>query len=107
MQLRNNRDEIILATKYTAAWKLAHEDNIIQSNFGGNNKKSLHVSFEASLRKLQTTYIDIVCFLTFFPSNEDYCRQLANLKVISALRTYVGLYYQYSGTHAFPSFLSG
>ena len=32
----------------------------MQSNFGGNSAKSLHVSVEASLKKLQTSYIDLV-----------------------------------------------
>jgi aryl-alcohol dehydrogenase-like predicted oxidoreductase len=50
-----------MATKYTSPWRLAHESEEIQSNFGGNNKKALHLSLEASLRKLQTSYIDIVC----------------------------------------------
>ncbi|KAL1963134.1 hypothetical protein VTN77DRAFT_8677 [Rasamsonia byssochlamydoides] len=59
MKERGNRDEIVLATKYTAAWQLAHEDTKIQSNYGGNNKKSMHVGLEASLRKLQTSYVDI------------------------------------------------
>lgn len=58
---------MVVATKYTSAWRLGHEDEEIQSNYGGNNKKALHVSVEASLRKLQTTYIDIVC------SSEDWC----------------------------------
>jgi len=31
-----------------------------QSNFGGNSAKSLHVSVEQSLRKLQTNYIDLL-----------------------------------------------
>ena len=29
-------------------------------NFAGNGKKSMHVSVEASLKKLQTSYIDIL-----------------------------------------------
>ena len=29
-------------------------------NYSGNNAKSLHVSVEASLKKLRTTYIDIL-----------------------------------------------
>jgi predicted oxidoreductase len=61
MKLRGNRDQLVVATKYTSAWRLAFEEEEIQSNFGGNNKKALYVSVEASLRKLQTSYIDIVC----------------------------------------------
>lgn len=60
MKARDNREEIILATKYTSPWRLAEQDKRIQSNFGGNNKKSLTVAIEASLKNLQTSYIDLV-----------------------------------------------
>lgn len=58
MVSRKNRDEIVLATKYTTAYK-THESNRIQSNYGGNGTKSMRVSIDASLRKLQTDYIDL------------------------------------------------
>lgn len=32
------------------------------ANFGGNGTKSMRVSVEASLKKLQTDYIDLVRF---------------------------------------------
>lgn len=32
----------------------------LQSNYTGNNTKSLHVSLEASLKKLKTSYIDVL-----------------------------------------------
>lgn len=32
----------------------------LQSNYTGNNAKSLHVSLEASLKKLKTSYIDVL-----------------------------------------------
>ncbi len=60
MNERGNRDEIVLATKYSSAWQLANTSVKIQSNFGGNNKKSLHAAFEASLGRLRTTYVDFV-----------------------------------------------
>jgi aryl-alcohol dehydrogenase-like predicted oxidoreductase len=37
-----------------------HEKNKIQANFGGNSTKSMKVSVAASLKKLQTSYIDIL-----------------------------------------------
>ncbi|KAJ5105982.1 NADP-dependent oxidoreductase domain-containing protein [Penicillium alfredii] len=58
MALHQNRDEIVLATKYTTAY-MTHQDRI-QSNYGGNNAKSMKVSVEQSLRKLQTSYIDLL-----------------------------------------------
>ena len=55
------RDEMVIATKYTSGFKTYLGNKVMQSNFGGNSAKSLHVSVEASLKKLQTTYIDLVC----------------------------------------------
>ncbi|KAE9363604.1 Aldo/keto reductase [Stipitochalara longipes BDJ] len=59
MAARGNRDELVLATKYSSGYKLA-EKGKIQSNYGGNGIKSLRVSVEASLNKLQTSYIDLL-----------------------------------------------
>ncbi|KAH8894670.1 Aldo/keto reductase [Thozetella sp. PMI_491] len=56
---RGNRDEFVIATKYSSAYRL-HEKHIkIQSNFGGNGTKSLRLTIENSLRNLRTTYIDL------------------------------------------------
>lgn len=60
MESRGRRDEIVLATKYTAGYKTHLGDGVQQSNFGGNSRKSLHVSVERSLKKLRTDYIDLV-----------------------------------------------
>lgn len=63
MASRDRRHEMVLATKYTNAWKSHLRDGVQQSNFGGNSRKSLHVSVEASLKKLKTDYIDLVSLL--------------------------------------------
>lgn len=55
---RGNRDDIVLATKYTSSYK-NHEKEKIQSNYGGTGAKSMRVSLELSLKKLQTSYIDL------------------------------------------------
>lgn len=55
MQERDNRDEIVLATKYTT-FPLDRADGKysgIRSNFFGNHKKSLIHSVERSLKKLK------------------------------------------------------
>jgi aryl-alcohol dehydrogenase-like predicted oxidoreductase len=58
---RNNRDQIVLATKYSAGYRNGNrEENPIQSNYSGNSAKSLHVSLHSSLKKLQTDYVDIL-----------------------------------------------
>ena len=56
MASRNVRDEILLATKYSGAYTTKAT---IKANTGGNNSKSMKLSLEASLRSLQTTYIDL------------------------------------------------
>jgi aryl-alcohol dehydrogenase-like predicted oxidoreductase len=60
MKKRGNRDEIVLATKYTTNFQCGPNARKVMANFAGNGTKSLHVSVEASLKKLQTDYIDIV-----------------------------------------------
>ena len=56
---RGVRDEMVIATKFSLGFKAVSEKHKIQSNFGGNGTKSMHVSLEASLRKLQTSYVDL------------------------------------------------
>lgn len=59
MASRKNRDEMIVATKFSSPYR-RHEKEKIQSNFGGNGTKSLRVSVDNSLKRLQTSYIDIL-----------------------------------------------
>lgn len=61
MKKRGNRDQIVLATKYTTAYrgpKAAKGRDLVQ--YGGNNKKSLQLSLRDSLKKLGTDYVDIL-----------------------------------------------
>ena len=63
MQERKNRDEIIVATKFTTYWPAMGNRGKgvgIKANYQGNHAKSLKVSVEASLKKLQTSYIDLL-----------------------------------------------
>ena len=56
---RNIRDQLVIATKYTTSYKRGQViDHMV--NYSGNSTKSLHVSVEASLKKLRTTYIDLL-----------------------------------------------
>ncbi|KAI9768525.1 MAG: hypothetical protein M1839_004014 [Geoglossum umbratile] len=57
MKKRGNRDEIVLTTKFTSGYR---NDIHIPVNYAGNSSKSLHISIEESLKKLQTSYIDIL-----------------------------------------------
>jgi aryl-alcohol dehydrogenase-like predicted oxidoreductase len=60
MKARGNRNEMVIATKYTTGWQAYKKRSIIQSNFGGMNAKNLRHSLDASLTKLQTDFIDIL-----------------------------------------------
>ncbi|KAI0789617.1 aryl-alcohol dehydrogenase [Abortiporus biennis] len=60
MEERGIRDQIVLATKYTTNYKHGNKSVRQQSQYTGNNTKSLHISVEASLKKLRTDYIDIL-----------------------------------------------
>ncbi|KAL5520506.1 hypothetical protein ACEPAG_9730 [Sanghuangporus baumii] len=60
MEERGIRDQMVIATKYTTNYKHGANDTPIKVNYTGNNAKSLMVSVEASLKKLRTTYIDIL-----------------------------------------------
>ncbi|KAI1081654.1 aldo/keto reductase [Whalleya microplaca] len=59
MKKRGVRDQMVIATKYTTNFRSNHADEIM-INFQGNGTKSLHTSVNASLRKLQTDYIDLL-----------------------------------------------
>ncbi|KAL8677171.1 MAG: hypothetical protein Q9186_006374 [Xanthomendoza sp. 1 TL-2023] len=56
---RKNRDEMVIATKFTTGVGF-RSGAAIKVNLQGNHAKSLKVSLEASLNKLQTTYIDLL-----------------------------------------------
>ncbi|KAL3476595.1 NADP-dependent oxidoreductase domain-containing protein [Aspergillus californicus] len=61
METRKNRDQMVIATKYTNGYRAAHfDEQPLQSNYVGNSIKSMHLSVNASLEKLQTNYIDIL-----------------------------------------------
>ncbi|KAK7050499.1 Aldo/keto reductase [Favolaschia claudopus] len=57
---RGIRDQLVIATKYTSAWKRGDESITQKTHYVGNSIKSMHISVEASLKKLRTSYIDIL-----------------------------------------------
>ncbi|KDR66512.1 hypothetical protein GALMADRAFT_147749 [Galerina marginata CBS 339.88] len=57
---RGIRDQLFIATKYSTNFK-ARQDAVQQKvMFVGNSAKSLHISVESSLKKLRTTYLDLL-----------------------------------------------
>lgn len=79
MERRENRDQMVVATKYSAGY-LKHKQSSIplQSNYAGNSAKSMHVSIRDSLKKLRTDYIDIlyVHYWDFATSVEEMMNHL-------------------------------
>lgn len=61
MEKRCNRDQMVIATKYSAGYKAYQRKELpLQSNYTGNSAKSMHISVRDSLVKLRTDYIDIL-----------------------------------------------
>ncbi|KAJ9149777.1 Aryl-alcohol dehydrogenase Aad14 [Pleurostoma richardsiae] len=60
MQLRKNRDRLVVATKYTTDYKSYEYGKGNVANHCGNHKRSLYMSVRDSLAKLQTEWIDIL-----------------------------------------------
>jgi len=61
MKERGNRDEMVIATKFTTNY-VGHKKGkgLGSVNSSGNHKRSLHVSLRDSLKKLDTEWIDIL-----------------------------------------------
>jgi len=60
MAARKNRDQMVVATKYTTDYKSYALGKGHAPNHCGNSRRSMHVSVRDSLRKLQTDWIDIL-----------------------------------------------
>ena len=56
MEERGNRDEMVIATKYSAP---TMPNAKIRTNYQGNSLKNMRIGLEASLKNLKTSYIDI------------------------------------------------
>ncbi|KAL5510958.1 hypothetical protein ACEPAG_3677 [Sanghuangporus baumii] len=89
---RGIRNELVIATKYTSHYKRADDRIKIKANYVGNNAKSLFLSVEDSLKKLRTTYIDIlyVHWWDWNTSIEEVMDHLHNL-VVARKVLYLGI----------------
>lgn len=89
---RGIRDQLVIATKYTTNFKRAATDIAIKANYVGNHAKSLKISVEASLKKLRTSYIDIlyVHWWDYNTSIEEVMDSLHNL-VVAGKVLYLGV----------------
>lgn len=61
MSARGNRDNIVLATKYSTAYRdYEVGEKKAYVNYSGNSRRALHMSLRDSLVKLQTDWVDIL-----------------------------------------------
>lgn len=91
MKKRGNRDQMVIATKYTTDYRYGSGDKI-QANATGNSTKSLHVSVNASLKKLQTDYIDLLYVHWWdYSTNVAELMQSLNQLVLAGKVLYLGI----------------
>ncbi|KAF9012088.1 arylalcohol dehydrogenase [Hymenopellis radicata] len=89
---RGIRDQLVISTKYSINYFLGDDSVAQKVNFVGNSTKSMHLSLEASLKKLRTTYVDIlyVHYWDFETSIEEVMNSLHAL-VLSGKVLYLGI----------------
>ncbi|RXW21529.1 hypothetical protein EST38_g4334 [Candolleomyces aberdarensis] len=89
---RGIRDQLFIATKYSVGWP--RYDPTIQQKilYAGNGTKSIRLSVEASLKKLRTSYIDLlyVHFYDFSTSVEELMQAL-HAVVLRGQALYLGI----------------
>ena len=59
MALRKNRDQLVIADKYTLPYKAHSMGKQYAINWSGNSKKAMNISLKDSFAKLGTDYLDI------------------------------------------------
>ncbi|KAF9455189.1 NADP-dependent oxidoreductase domain-containing protein, partial [Collybia nuda] len=89
---RGIRDQLFIATKYTTNFKRGNQGVAQQILYVGNGSKSLHISVEASLKKLRTSYLDLlyVHWWDHETSIEEVMRSLHTL-VLARKVLYLGI----------------
>ncbi|KAJ2970023.1 hypothetical protein NQ176_g8378 [Zarea fungicola] len=92
MKKRGNRDEMVIATKYTTAFRPETGEASIKINLNGCGTKSLQASVKASLQRLQTDYIDLL-YVHWWDYNTSISElmQALNSLVISGKVLYLGI----------------
>ncbi|PFH60845.1 hypothetical protein XA68_10252 [Ophiocordyceps unilateralis] len=92
MKKRGNREQMVIATKFTTNYTAGPNAPEIMANFVGNGSKSMHSSVNASLKKLQTNYIDLlyVHWWDYSASIPELMQSLNHL-VVSGKVLYLGI----------------
>ncbi|KAH7394881.1 NADP-dependent oxidoreductase domain-containing protein [Phaeosphaeria sp. MPI-PUGE-AT-0046c] len=92
MSTRKVRDSIVLATKFTTTFPGPSNKPRQAANHAGNSTKSMRVSVEASLKKLQTEYIDLLYVHWWdFTTSVPELMQSLNQLVASGKVLYLGV----------------
>jgi len=92
MAARKNRHDIVMATKFTTLFPDPATRPRMAANYAGNSSKSLRVSVEASLKKLQTDYIDLLYVHWWdFSTSIPELMQSLNAMVTSGKVLYLGV----------------
>ena len=60
MTARGNRDQMVIATKFTTDYATYHTGKNKAPNHNGNHKRNMVISLRDSLAKLQTDFVDIL-----------------------------------------------
>ncbi|KAL1850309.1 hypothetical protein Plec18170_007004 [Paecilomyces lecythidis] len=60
MESRGNRNEIVIATKYTTFHVPKHQNGKVRINYQGNHIKNMKAVVEESLERLKSSYVDIL-----------------------------------------------
>ncbi|KAJ7656939.1 aryl-alcohol dehydrogenase [Mycena polygramma] len=91
-EARGNRDQLVIATKYTFPWRRGDESFNRHELYLGNNVKWMKLSVQASLKKLRTTYIDIF-YLHFWDlhSSVEEIMDSLHILVITGKVLYLGI----------------
>lgn len=92
MEKRGIRDQMVIATKYSSPSRPSDPPIPIKVNYFGNGHKSLHLAVEQSLKRLKTTYIDIlyVHWWSWDNSVEEIMNNLHSL-VVAGKVLYLGI----------------
>lgn len=86
------RDQMVVATKFSCNYPNPAKAIRLQTNYAGNSTKSLHLSLEASLKKLQTDYVDILYVHWWdFTTSVPELMQSLNTMVNSGKVLYLGV----------------